>query len=40
MEKKQTFAEKHPKLNFLLGTVLLIGIVLLAFLWQNGFLEF
>lgn len=31
MEKKQTFAEKHPKLNFLLGTVLLIGTVLLAF---------
>lgn len=31
MEKKQTLAEKHPKLNFLLGTVLLIGTVLLAF---------
>lgn len=41
MEKKQTFAEKHPKLNFLLGTVLLIGIVLLAFFvakWIFGIL--
>lgn len=32
MEKKQTFAEKHPKLNFLRGLVLLIGIVIVAFL--------
>ena len=41
MEKKQTFAEKHPKLNFLLGLILLIGIVIVAFLaakWILGIL--
>lgn len=30
MEKKQTFAEKQPKLNFLLGLILLIGIAIAA----------
>ena len=41
MGKKQTFAEKHPKLNFLLGLILLIGIVVVAFLvakWILGIL--
>ena len=41
MEKKQTFAEKHPKLNFLLGLILLIAIVIVAFLvakWIFGIL--
>lgn len=41
MEKKQTFAEKHPKLNFLIGLVLLIAIVIVAFLvakWILGIL--
>ena len=35
------FAEKHPKLNFLLGLILLIGIVVVAFLvakWILGIL--
>ena len=31
MEQKQTFAEKHPKLNFLLGLILLIVIAVVAF---------
>lgn len=39
MEKKQTFAEKHPKLNFLLGLILLIGIVIVAFLVAKWILE-
>jgi len=41
MEKKQTFAEKHPKLNFLIGLILLIAIVIVAFLvvkWILGIL--
>lgn len=41
MEKKQTFAEKHPKLNFLLGLILLIAIVIVTFLvakWILGIL--
>ena len=41
MEKRQTFEEKHPKLNFLLGLILLIGIVIVAFLvakWILGIL--
>ena len=41
MEKKQSFAEKHPKLNFLLGLILLIAIVIVAFLvakWILGIL--
>lgn len=41
MEKKQTFAEKHPKLNFLLGLILLIAIVIITFLvakWILGIL--
>ncbi len=39
MGKKQTFAEKHPKLNFLLGLILLIGIVIVAFLVAKWILE-
>ena len=39
MEKKQTFAEKHPKLNFLLGLILLIGIAIVAFLVAKWILE-
>ena len=39
MEEKQTFAEKHPKLNFLLGLILLISIVVGAFLMAKWFLE-
>lgn len=41
MGKKQTFEEKHPKLNFLPGLILLIGIVVVAFLvakWILGIL--
>lgn len=41
MEKKQTFAEKHPKLNSLIGLILLIAIVIVAFLvvkWILGIL--
>jgi len=41
MEKKQTFAEKHPKLNFLLGLILLVAMVIVAFLvakWILGIL--
>lgn len=41
MEKKQTFAEKHPKLNFLLGLILLVAMVIVAFLvakWIFGIL--
>ena len=26
MKEKKTFAEKHPKINFLIGLLLLIGI--------------
>lgn len=38
-ENKTTFAEKHPKLNFLVGVILLliivaIGIVILLFIYQ------
>ena len=32
MKEKQTFAEKHPKINFLTGLLLLIGIVIAAVL--------
>ena len=32
MKEKQTFAEKHPKINFLIGLLLLIGIVIAAVL--------
>lgn len=39
MEKRQTFAEKHPQLNFLLGLILLIGIVIVAFLVIKWILE-
>lgn len=39
MEKKQTFAEKHPKLNFLLGLILLIGIVGVTFFVAKWMLE-
>lgn len=41
MEQKQTFAEKHPKLNFLLGLILLIVIAVVAFFvakWILGIL--
>lgn len=41
MEKKQTFAEKHPKLNYLIGLILIIAIVIVAFLvakWILGIL--
>ena len=41
MEKKQTFAEKHPKLNFFLGLILLVAMVIVAFLvakWILGIL--
>lgn len=39
MEKRQTFAEKHPQLNFLLGLILLIGIVIVAFIVIKWILE-
>ena len=32
MKEKQTFAEKHPKMNFLIGLLLLIGMVIAAVL--------
>ena len=32
MKEKQTFAEKHPKINFLIGLLLLIGMVIAAVL--------
>ena len=32
MKEKQTFAEKHPKINFLIGLLLLIGMVIMAVL--------
>ena len=32
MKDKRTFAEKHPKINFLIGLLLLIGIVIVAVL--------
>lgn len=32
MKEKQTFAEKHPKINFMIGLLLLIGIVVVAVL--------
>ena len=31
MEEKQTFAEKHPKINFLIGLLLLIDMVIAAY---------
>lgn len=39
MEQKQTFAEKHPKLNFLLGLILLIVIAVVAFFVAKWILE-
>lgn len=32
MENKQTFADKHPRLNFLLGLILLIAMLIIAIL--------
>ena len=32
MKENQTFAEKHPKINFLIGLLLLIGMVIAAVL--------
>ena len=32
MKEKQTFAEKHPQMNFLIGLLLLIGMVMAAVL--------
>lgn len=32
MKEKQTFAEKHPKINFLIGLLLLIGMVIMVVL--------
>lgn len=39
MEKKQTFDEKHPKLNFMLGLILLIGIVFVVLFVAKWILE-
>ena len=42
MKEKQTFAEKHPKINFLTGLLLLRGIVIAAVLlvkWIFGVVE-
>ena len=39
MKEKKTFAEKHPKINFLIGLLLLIGMVIAAVLlvkWVFG----
>lgn len=39
MKENQTFAEKHPKINFLIGLLLLIGMVIAAVLlvkWVLG----
>lgn len=32
MKENQTFAEKHPKINFLIGLLLLIGMMIAAVL--------
>lgn len=32
MKEKQSFAEKHPKINFLIGVLLLIGMVIASVL--------
>ena len=37
MKEKQTFAEKHPKINFLIGLLLLIGMVIAAVLLVKWF---
>lgn len=39
MREKQTFTEKHPKINFMLGFILLIGIVIVVFLVVKWILE-
>lgn len=39
MKEKQTFAEKHPKINFLIGLLLLIGMVIMAVLLIKWILE-
>ncbi len=38
MKEKKTFAEKHPKINFLIGLLLLIGMVIARYYLLNGFL--
>lgn len=39
MKEKQTFAEKHPKINFMIGLLLLIGIVVVAVLLVKWIVE-
>ena len=39
MKQKQTFAEKHPKINFLIGLMLLIGMVIVTILLIKWILE-
>ena len=39
MKQKQTFAEKHPKINFLMGLMLLIGMAIAAILLIKWILE-
>ena len=38
-EGNQTFAEKHPEINFLIGLLLLIGMVIAAVLLVKWILE-
>ena len=35
MKEKQTFAEKHPKINFLIGLLLLVSVVTFVEIFVN-----